>query len=142
MSARGPALLSVRRGSLVLLVQSAADPTMGEWDTFLDATARAMADHGGKCRVIVFTAGGKPDAAQRARSLARGWRNNAGSPVVVVTDNSLARGVITVFSWFGLNIHALQPNRLEAAFDKLQLTREEQYWVKTERPKLEAQVAQ
>jgi hypothetical protein len=142
MSGRAPALSSVRRGSLVLLVQAASDPTMAEWDTFLDTTSRAMAEHGGRCRVIVFTAGGKPDAAQRARSLERGWRDNPNSPVLVVTDQLLALGVITVFSWFGLNIRAVQPRWVEEAYVRLELTAEERAWVALERRRIDAQLDQ
>jgi hypothetical protein len=121
-------------------VQAASDPTMAEWDTFLDTTSRAMAEHGGRCRVLVFTAGGKPDAAQRARSLERGWRDNPSSPVVVVTDQLLALGVITVFSWFGMNIRAVQPRLAEEAYVRLDLTPEERIWVTVERRKIEVQL--
>jgi hypothetical protein len=113
---------------------------MAEWDTFLDTTSRAMAEHGGRCRVLVFTAGGKPDAAQRARSLERGWRDNPGSPVVVVTDQLLAVGAITVFSWFGMNIRAVQPKGVEEAYVRLELRPEERIWVTAERRRLEAQL--
>jgi hypothetical protein len=115
---------------------------MAEWDTFLDTTSRAMEEHGGRCRVLVFTAGGKPDAAQRARSLERGWRDNPSSPVVVVTDQLLALGVITVFSWFGLNISGVQPRSVEEAYVRLELTPEERIWVTIERRKIEAQLVQ
>jgi len=136
-----PGLLTARRGALVLLLQAAVDPTLSEWDAFLDVTTRAMADHGGTCRVIVFTEGGKPDSEMRQRSLERGWRDNPKSPVVVVTDQPLARGVITVFSWFGMNIRGFAPDKLEQAFAHLDLTAAERSWVITERAALQAQIA-
>lgn len=133
-------LLSVRSGSLVLLVQAAADPAMEEWDAFLDDTVAAMAEHRGVCRVLVFTAGGKPNAAQRSRSLDRGWRMNPRSPVAVVSDDRLVRGVITVFAWFGLQIRAVARDRVEAAHAHLGMTGEEVAWATAERRKLEEQL--
>lgn len=126
-------LVWARRGSLVVLVQAKTDPTHAEWDTFLDATSAAMQEHGGRCRVLVFTAGGKPDSEQRARSLDRGWRDNRQSPVAVVTNDPLARGVITVFSWFGMNIRAVREDQLEGALNGLELTDAERRWLAVER---------
>jgi len=126
-----------RHGSLVLLVQAASDPTVAEWDTFLDTTSEVMAENGGQCRVLVFTAGGKPDSELRARSLERGWRDNPNSPVVVITEDRLALGVITVFSWFGLNIRAFKEQQLDAAYAWLELTSVERRWVAGERRILE-----
>ena len=136
-----PTLFTGRRGALVLLVQSAVDPSLSEWDGFLDVTTRAMADHGGTCRVIVFTEGGKPDSEMRVRSLERGWRDNPNSPVAVVTDQALARGAITVLSWFGLNIRGFAPDKLKEAFAHLALTAGERSWVIAERSALEALLA-
>ncbi len=130
-------LFWARRGSLVLLVQSATDPGAAEWDGFLDATFAAMAENDGRCRVLVFTAGGKPDAEQRARALEGGWRDNQASPVVVVTSSALVRGVITVFSWFGMNIRAVTEPQLEHAYARLQLTSVELRWLLVERRILE-----
>lgn len=137
MSVGSGNLLCIRSASLVLLVQAASDPTAAEWDGFLDATSEAMAENGGRCRVLVFTAGGKPDSELRARSLERGWRDNPASPVVVITEDRLALGAITVFSWFGLNIRALKEKQLDAAYAWLELTPAEQRWVATERRILE-----
>jgi hypothetical protein len=137
MPAPNLTLLSARLGSLVLLVQGAMDPSMEDWEKFLDHTAEAMAENDGRCRVIVFTRGGKPNAAQRARSFERGWHNNRLSPAAVVSDDRLVRGVITVFSWFGLNIRAVRPDRWEDAADHLALTTEEQAWISGERRDLE-----
>jgi hypothetical protein len=138
--ARGLGLLSKRRGSLVLLVQSPHDPTTEEWEGFLDHTSGAMAENGGRCRVLVFTAGGKPNAALRSRSLERGWKDSRRSPVAVVSDDRLVRGVITVFSWLGLNIRAVRPDRLDEAFTHLGLTSAEEAWLLAERDKLEEQL--
>jgi hypothetical protein len=137
MTQGGGNLFWARRGPFVLLVQGSKDPTSGEWDSFLDGTTAAMAENAGRCRVIVFTAGGKPDAEQRARSLERGWRDNVASPVVVVTSDPLARGVITIFSWFGMNIRAFTNRQLEQAYDRLQLTEAELRWLSVERRILE-----
>jgi len=141
MGAGRPALACARRASLVLLVQVAGDPTLSEWDGFLDVTTRAMAEHGGTCRVLVFTDGGKPDSEMRARSLDRGWRNNPDSTVAVVTDKAMARGAITVFSWFGLNIRGFATDKLEQAFAHVALTAAERSWVTAERAALEAMLA-
>lgn len=133
-------LLSERSGSLVLLVQAPIDPTAEEWEGFLDDTSAAMADNRGRCRVLVFTAGGKPDAAQRSRSLERGWKDSRRSPVAVVSDDRLVRGVITVFSWFGLNIRAVRPDRLEEAFTHLELSSEERAWALARRDEMDARL--
>jgi hypothetical protein len=137
MSVGSRNLLCNRHGSLVLLVQAASDPTGPEWETFLDATSEAMAENGGRCRVLVSTAGGKPDSELRARSLERGWRDNPASPVVVITEDRLALGVITVFSWFGLNIRAFKEAQIDAAYARLELTSVERRWVTKERRILE-----
>ena len=120
-----------------MLVQSGVDPSLAEWDSFLDGTSEAMSENGGRCRVLVFTAGGKPDSEQRARSFDRGWRDNKHSPVVVVTSDPLARGVITVFSWFGLNIRAMTEAELEQAYARLELSTSERRWAAFERKILE-----
>jgi hypothetical protein len=130
-------LVWARRSSLVVLVQAKADPTTAEWDSFLDATTAAMSENQGRCRVLVFTAGGKPDSEQRARSLAQGWRDNRRSPVAVVTNDPLARGVITVFSWFGMNIRAVREDRLDDALTQLELSDAERRWLSVERRILE-----
>lgn len=126
-------LVWARRGPLVLLIQAATDATHVEWDGFLDATSAAMASNEGACRVLVLTAGGKPDSEQRARSLARGWRDNRSSKVAVVTSDQLARGVITVFSWFGMSIRAFHDDKLEAALSWLPLNGVERRWFAVER---------
>lgn len=126
-------LLWARRESLVLLVQSAVDPSLDEWDSFLDGTSEAMSENAGRCRVLVFTLGGKPDSEKRARALDRGWRDNKHSPVVVVTSDPLARGVITVFSWFGMNIRTVTEQDLEQAYARLELSTAERRWVTLER---------
>jgi hypothetical protein len=113
---------------------------MDDWEEFLDDTAAAMAENDGRCRVLVFTAGGKPNAAQRARSLERGWLENPRSAAAVVSDGRVVRGVITVFSWFGLNIRAVAPDRLDDAFAHLSLTSAERAWVTAERRKLEGRL--
>jgi hypothetical protein len=130
-------LVLARRGSLVLLVQAKSDPTLAEWNTFLDATSAAMQEHQGRCRVLVLTSGGKPDSEQRALSLERGWRDNRQSPVAVVTSDPLARGVITVFSWFGLNIRAFRESQLDQALGWLELSDVERRWLSVERRILE-----
>jgi hypothetical protein len=134
-------LLSERSGSLVLLIQAPIDPAAEEWEAFLDDTNAAMAENRGRCRVLVFTAGGKPDAALRSRSLERGWKDNRRSPVAVVSDDRLVRGVITAFSWFGLNIRAVRPDRLEQAFTHLELSSQERDWVLARRDEMEARLA-
>jgi DNA-binding LacI/PurR family transcriptional regulator len=137
MSVGARNLMCNRSGSLVLLVQAASDPTVAEWETFLDTASEAMAENGGQCRVLVITAGGKPDSELRARSLERGWRDNPASPVVVITEDRLALGAITVFSWFGLNIRAFKGKQLDAAYARLELTSVERRWVDVERRVLE-----
>jgi hypothetical protein len=74
------------------------------------------------------------------RSLERGWKESRGSPVAVVSDDRLVRGVITVFSWFGLAIRGVRPDRLDEAFTHLELTSDEQAWVLAAREKLEEQL--
>lgn len=133
-------LLSERNGSLVLLVHGAHDPSVEEWEAAMDDTSDAMAENEGRCRMLVFTAGGKPSAPQRARALARGWANNLRSPVAVVTDNRLVRGVITVFAWFGLNVRPVRPDNLEEAFTHLELTSAEREWVLRRRDELDAEL--
>lgn len=133
-------LLFERRGSLVLVVHTAKDPSPEDWSAYLDVTVDAMAENQGRCRALVFTAGGKPDATQRALAVERGWKQNRLSPVAVVSDDRLVRGVITVFAWFGVNIRATRPDRLDVAFEHLELTSEEQAWAIGTRERLEEEL--
>jgi stage II sporulation SpoAA-like protein len=103
---------------IVLLVEGANPHPDSDWSDFLDACDLAMSQNNGKIRVLVVTEGAGPNAKQRQLSLERGWRGNR-SPVAVVTDSQLARGIITVFAWFNLNIRAFSTRNLSGGFEFL-----------------------
>lgn len=103
---------------IVLLVEGSDPHPDSDWNIFLDACDWAMSHNNGKIRVLVVTEGAGPNAKQRQLSLDRGWRGNR-SPVAVVTDSQLARGIITVFAWFNLNIRAFPARHLSGGFEFL-----------------------
>jgi hypothetical protein len=68
-------------------------------------------------RILVYTAGGSPNTAQRARRNALlGDRN---IPQAVVTASALARAAGTAISWFQPTFRLFAPDQLEKALDHL-----------------------
>jgi hypothetical protein len=105
-------MMSERIGSVLVVLHTAATPSEAEWKALFPLLP------GTRC-LCMFTDGGGPNAAQRKTGLAAGL--NA-LPVSVVTSSSLARGMVTAFSWAGMRVRAFAPSETDKAFAFLELT--------------------
>jgi len=105
-----------RMGSVVVLVHGSTTPSDGEWRAYLSFLEEIVVDAPG---VLVFTEGAAPSAPQRtavSRLVAqRGgrWRTS------VVTQDTVARGIVTLMSWFNPDIRAFSPGAMAEALDYL-----------------------
>lgn len=104
---------------LIVLSQSAATPTDPDWDAFLDALGRHRHELD-RVRVALFSAGGGPTLAQRAR-LAAVLRGQP-VPIAVVTGSATVRFIVSSLALLNRQIATFQPDDLEGAFSHLQLT--------------------
>jgi hypothetical protein len=91
-----------------------------EWDLWLSeleaGTLRRM-------RVIVESNGGGPSAAQRREFVNRIQCTDP--RIVVLTDSSLARGIITAVAWLGVPLRGFRLNELTEAALYLELSNSE-----------------
>jgi hypothetical protein len=80
---------------LLVACVSRSTPSDDDWDEWIARAAKV--EYRG---MLIATAGGSPNSAQRAR-LARAINKLPGPrpPVVLLTDSALMRSVMTAFSW-------------------------------------------
>ncbi len=97
---------------LVVVVHSAQPPLKDEWSKYVSEHARLKSE-GRKVAIVVFTAGGGPDSAQRS-ALRQAVPS---APITaVVSRNMLVRGMVTAFNWLGWGaMQAFAPAELEDA---------------------------
>ncbi|HEU4410123.1 MAG TPA: hypothetical protein VFS43_33015 [Polyangiaceae bacterium] len=91
-----------------------------EWDTFVDALVDRPAGPMG-VRILVYNAGGGPNAAQRARF----DRRLRGRPtrIAVICTSLFPRAIIKAFHLMGfLHVTAFSPDQEEGAFRHLRLS--------------------
>jgi hypothetical protein len=109
---RNRTVISRRVGAFTVVVHSAAPPADDEWNRMIDES-----DPDGPMRALVYTAGGAPNAAQRAKLTALyGTRPLA---VAVLTNSALARAAGTALRWFRPELRMFSPSELAAALDHL-----------------------
>jgi hypothetical protein len=114
-----PTIACQRVRSTILLVHGPSPPTQSEWDKYV---ALVDSSREGVTRVLVDTAGGAPNATQRAEvQQAYNKYPNGAPPVAVLSESMIARGVVTAFSWaYGRDrIRAFAPVEFDAALDWL-----------------------
>ena len=87
-------------GRLLVAVHGKSSPTSLEWSRFLNDN-RSLRD----LRVLVCTYGGGPDGKQRRELMAEA--SYGGVPTVIMTDNVIARGIVTTLNWFNPNMRAV-----------------------------------
>ena len=104
-----------RLGTTQLVAHGRKNPTEAEWGEFVAASRAATPAIDG---VLVFTAGGTLNAAQRAEVEKLFGRVR----ISVLTDSVVARGVVTALGWFGVPIRAFPPGDPEAAMNHLRVT--------------------
>jgi hypothetical protein len=103
-----------RVASTVVSIHTTLSPTDQQWDEYLDAIKKVLADFGFiKASAISFTDGGAPTSAQRERfNLFLGGRSARTS---VVSGSSVVRAVVTALGWFNQQIKTYPPNRVHDA---------------------------
>ncbi len=115
------------RGSLLLYSGGAAAPSNAEWATWVEVLrGRAHAPAG--ARLIVVAGDGAPGPAQRKQlidAVKTGKLKTA-----VVSDSVIARGVVTAFKWYGLDLDAFKPGAIEAAYRFVGASSDEAQWLR------------
>jgi hypothetical protein len=104
-------------GDLLLLCHSKAPPGDEEWDEWIERGRRGV--HRG---VLVSSAGGAPNSAQRARLSQMVNVMEAPPPFVLLTDSAMVRSVLTAFSWLlssKQKLKALPPGEVAEALSWL-----------------------
>jgi hypothetical protein len=105
-----------RRENLLIWVGGDIPPNDKEWTAYTQALG-ALADQARQTKkpffVLVFADAGAPSAAQREQAVKAG----AGPPsrTALISTSAVARGVITVFSWFNLSMKSFAPKEIEKA---------------------------
>ena len=110
------------RDDLMLFMAGNSAPTEGEWNEYtllLASASERLRPLNRALRFIVFVDDSPPNAKQRAAVIdaLAGLPSKTG----VVTTSLLARNLITVFGWLGLQLRAFSPNDLQGLADYLDL---------------------
>ena len=115
MTTVGSTFAWCRRGRFNVVVHPDRPPSDADWDSLLaDYAVQAMV------RVLVYTEGGAPNAAQLVRLT--GTLKRRESLIAVLTHSALARAAGMALSWFRPDIRILGPTAVDAALDYLGAT--------------------
>ena len=114
---RSRTMLSRETGECLVYVHTIESPSDSEWDAALELL-RARNDMG-SVRVLVYTAGGAPNAAQRARL--NHVLEKTKPPISVLTASTFARAAGTAISWFNPMFKIFGPDDFDPALDHLGL---------------------
>jgi len=114
-----------RVGRVLVVVHSAQAPSASEWAAHIETWhAIASAIEVESVRTLVFTDGGAPNAEQRARlNTVLAGRP---TPVAVLSDSLVVRGVAGALSMFNRALKVFPPGRLAEAMQFLGLRPSEQ----------------
>jgi hypothetical protein len=97
-------------GVRIVMVHGTRGPAPEEWRDYLDRIARKDVTYLG---LLVFTAGGAPDAPQRrALNQVLGGQYFARA---IVHRSAFVRGVVAAASWFSPGVAAFEPGEWEQA---------------------------
>ena len=99
-----------RAGGTMVVAHGPANPSDAVWDAYVATMAELRSQVG---RALVFTAGGSPNAKQRANLGQHAGKIRA----AILTDSIVARGVVTALSWLGVSIAAFPPAQVTGAMD-------------------------
>ena len=83
-------------GRIFVIVHSKHPPADPDYDAALNGYARHLGDFDG---ILISTAGGGPNFAQRKRTLDF-WEGKVPPTTVVMTSLQVTRGIITAMNWF------------------------------------------
>lgn len=99
-------------GNTMVVAHGPQPPAQHEWEgqiaLFRDTKVPVR-------RLLVFTAGGAPDAKQRAQA----EKEFGKLRVAVLTDAVLARGVVTALRWLGMPISAFPADQVVRAMEDI-----------------------
>lgn len=104
------------KGGVLVGVHSKRNPTAEEWEAYSLDVEQLLARDGLRA-VLIVTAGGGPNPAQRSR-IAK-IAGLAPIPTAVVSEAFAVRGIVTALSWLGKDICAFGPNDVERAIGHL-----------------------
>jgi hypothetical protein len=111
--------------NVFVVVHTNQTPSEAEWNAYVEAVVAASMQRtdAGILRYLIFTAGGGPNAGQRKASNDALQRVNAlrNSAAAVISASPAVRGIVTVFSWFNINIKSFSPAQTEDALHHLEI---------------------
>ncbi len=123
---------SVRRvsssdGEVILFLHTDRQFPLSDWSFAFDEIREAERNCGkdlARFRIMPITDGGAPNTPMRAQLTE--WLGGRAVPIAVLTNSTLARGVVTAISWFNPKIRAFAPNRWRDAAEHVALTASEE----------------
>jgi hypothetical protein len=111
--------------NVIVTVHTSKAPSSEEWSAYLEAVlaaGRLFGNDLGRCRHLVFTDGGGPDADQRAAAAKMSDQMNGKTmPVAVLTTVRFVRVIVTALHWLGIRIQACHPAEIRAVLDSMGL---------------------
>jgi hypothetical protein len=112
-------------GPYIVCVHGAENPTDDEWYALMSAQYQHALRHNDtqdKARVLVFTAGGVPNAPQRAalNKVAQTFRTKS----ALLTSSAIARAIGTALRWFDAQLGIFGPDEVEPALNHIEATGE------------------
>jgi serine/threonine protein kinase len=118
-SSKTPTMLFMTMGRVVVFVNRTVSPTDKEWNSYLEAGFRVRSRHGPP-RVLAVSEGGPPSAKQRKAGVdvAKAVQSRS----AVVTDEPVARAIVTAFRWLGNDVRAFSSREMARAIDFLDLS--------------------
>ncbi len=108
---------------LAVAVWSERTPPEIEWKEYVRVLSAMSSSNN---RMIVFSAGGGPNAMQRQDLDELTEKKDDKVRVAIVTGSRIARGIVTAISWIRKDTHvAFNPTDVNKALDYLQLNEEQ-----------------
>lgn len=113
-----PTLAYAVHDAYAVVVHSHLPPTDAEWDDYLRLTTARLPS---VSAVLIVTAGGGPNSAQRRALKACLSKLRHGALFAVVTPSMMARGIVLAVSLFNPHIRAFRPDDTEQALTFLRV---------------------
>jgi hypothetical protein len=117
---------SVVVSRVLLVVHGSEEPEDRDWEHFL----KLLGSHSELIGVLVYTPGPGPGSQHRARIAKISEKRNV--PFAVCSSSRLARGIVTVLSWFGVPIKAFDASRTDDAIAHLNIPEADRETIKHE----------
>jgi hypothetical protein len=112
---RSRSMVMRRMGPYVVYVHTQEAPSDDEWDEALEVYKDTKEPEA--TRTLIFSEGGAPCAAQRARmNVAIGPHK---TPIAVLTASTVARAAAQPIRWFNPHFGTFDPDDVDGAFDHL-----------------------